>query len=238
MTSMQPLAEAEKSAAEFKEFLYIISHDFGAPLRAVVEFSRLLKDEYAYVLNDEAKEYLSLIMDGGEKMQRMLAALTQYSRLSASTLSMTAIDTNTVFAKAKEAISGKITASKAIIDAAELPSLQGDATQIQQLFVALLDNALTYQPAGNTPQVAITLEDDGAFWRFIVRDNGIGLDPQYYHRVFMPFRRMHAEDEYPGLGMGLTMAKKIVERHGGTIWIESTKGQGMRVVFTLLKKQG
>jgi light-regulated signal transduction histidine kinase (bacteriophytochrome) len=234
MTDLQtPLTEAQKIALEFKQFAYIVSHDLSTSLRGMVEFSKLLKAEAHEALNADSREYLTLIVESGEKLQTMIIGLLDYSRLNTMSQSMAEVNCNRILSDCQLALEDKIKASKAKLDIATLPTVMADVDQLMQLFFMLLDNALKFQPEGNSPQISVSAEKKDAEWVFTVRDNGIGIEEHFYTRVFQPFQRLHTESEYSGTGMGLALAKKIVDRHGGQIWINSTHDQGTTFHFTL-----
>ncbi len=225
--------DAEKIAQQFKEFAYIVSHDLNTPLRGVVEFSKLLKAEHHDVLNEEGKEYLALIIESGEKMQNMLVGLLDFSRLNTMSKPLSKVNCNKILEDCKVVLKDKIETTKGKLEIATLPLVMADADQLMQLFLALIDNSLKFHVAGATPHVWVSAERSGDIWVFTVRDNGIGIEHEFHKRVMQPFQRLHTDIEYSGVGMGLTLAKKIVDRHGGRIWIDSTLGQGSSFVFTL-----
>ena len=231
--SQTPLTEAQKIAQEFKQFAYIVSHDLSTPVRGMVEFSKLLKAEAQEALSADAKEYLTLIVESGEKLQGMMVGLLDYSRLNTMSKPVAKVNCNSVLSDCQVVLKDKIKASKAKLDIATLPTVTADAEQLMQLFLMLLDNALKFQPEGNPPQISVSAEKKDAEWVFTIRDSGIGVEEQFYTRIFQPFQRLHTESEYPGTGMGLALAKKIVDRHGGQIWVHSTHDQGTAFCFTL-----
>jgi light-regulated signal transduction histidine kinase (bacteriophytochrome) len=220
-------------AKEFRDFAFIISHDLNAPLRAIIGFSEILTEQYGNLLDDEGKEYLSLIYHNGKRAQIMLDGLLQYSRLNTMAKPLHVADSNSIAKDCLIVLDGQIASSRAHVEIGPLPKVKVDAEQLMQLFLILLDNALKFHTPGTPPHIAITAEDKEIFYEFCIQDNGIGIESAYHERVFDLFRRLHREEDYPGIGMGLAMAKKIVERHGGAIHISSEPGQGSRVYFTL-----
>lgn len=232
------LPDAETIAQEFKEFAYVVAHDLSAPLRGMVEFSKLLKTEQFDALSDDGKEYISLISESGEKLQKMLGGLLDYSRLNTMGKPLSKVDCNRVLEDCRIVLKDKLEASNAKVDITALPSVMADADQLMQLFLLLVDNALTFHVPGGAPDVSVCAENNEKDWVFTIRDNGIGIEPQFHKRVFQPFQRLHTDSEYPGIGMGLTLAKKIVTRHGGQIWIDLTPpGKGSSFHFTLPHKE-
>ncbi len=223
---METNPEHENLAKTFKEFAYVVSHDLGTPLRAIVEFSRLLKTDNPDALNDESKMYLNMIITNGEKAQAMLSGLLEYSRLNTVTMPLMPTDLNHLLRQCQEDLSLEIESQKAKLSVDPLPSVDSDAAQMRLLFKALLENALLFHAPGHAPSVAVSAAERENGWLFTVRDEGIGIDPRFHERIFQPFKRLHPDGEYPGVGMGLALAKKVVDRHGGRIWVDSTFGQG------------
>ncbi len=225
--------DAQAIAAEFKEYAYSVSHDLSAPVRAMVEFSKLLTNEHANALDDEGKEYLSVIIESGQKMQAMMEGLLQYSRLNTMAKPFVKVDSGRIVQDLQVIMAAQIKASKAVLEVGVLPTVTADIEQFMQILNALIDNAIKFQPKGNAPKIKIIAEENGDFWQFAVADNGIGIKPQLQEKIFKLFARLHSDEEYPGIGMGLTLAQKITHRHGGKIWFESTIGNGSTFYFTL-----
>ncbi|MBV8938616.1 MAG: hypothetical protein JO089_02090 [Alphaproteobacteria bacterium] len=222
------LAETKKA---FQEFVYIVSHDLNAPLRSVVSFSQLLKDKYNPVLDEKGLRYLDLIVDSGRKAQLLLGELIKFSRLNTVPLRMEKVDTRQlVDAWLKEA-GPQISAKGAKVETGPLPQVMGDRERLYMLFDAVLGNALKF--CVKPPEIAVSAQHKGGQWMLSVRDNGIGIAPQHFEAVFIMFRKLNKEEDYPGAGMGLTLAKKIVELHGGTLWLESQPNEGSTFYFTL-----
>ena len=220
-------------AEEFREFVYIVSHDFGAPVRGMVEFSKLLNEEYGAALNDEAREYLTLIVDNGRKMQAMMAALLDYSRLN-NPVASAELNFDEIVRECQTVLQPKIDSTKATLQAQALPqNLTMGAEPVRRLFLILLDNALKFHPPGNVPEIAISAKRENGEWIVSVRDNGIGIDPAHYDKLFKPFRRLHLDSEYSGIGMGLAQARKIVAQWKGRLWIDSATGKGTTFHFSL-----
>lgn len=221
---------------EFKDFTYTVSHDFGAPLRAVVNFSKMLSERNGAALDDKSLLYLRFITQGGEKMQEMLTGLLQFSRLNTQAKPPTPLSVPTLIGQCHVVLKDKIAARKANIAIhGTLPDVVADADQFFQLLLALLDNALTYHNPGASPQIKIAAYDEGMFWKFTIEDNGVGIPSHSAGRVFKVFKRLHTDEEYPGAGMGLALAKKIVERHGGDIGVMSEEHGGTCCWFTVPK---
>lgn len=219
--------------AEFKDYAYSVSHDLSAPIRAMVGFSNILAEEHAGSLNDEGKEYLALIVQSGQKLQAMMEGLLAYSRLNTQFKSPSRVDCNLVLDQCRTVFDEEIKSKGATLEISNLPAVRADADQAFQLFTVLLDNALKFQPRGNKPHISIAAERAGSFWQFTVADNGIGVKPPHYAKIFKLFQRLHTDEEFPGVGVGLTLAEKIVHRHGGIISCTSSGMQGLKILFTL-----
>jgi light-regulated signal transduction histidine kinase (bacteriophytochrome) len=232
MQSPPSIADAEAIAQEFKDFAYNVSHDLHAPIRAMVEFSRLLKAENPEILSEESKLYLSMIIQSGEKLQAMLMGLLDYSRLN--TLNpFTCVDFNSLLGQCRVQLKEKIAASKGVLEIESLPTLQVDADQCRQLFFSLLDNAFKFSTKIGPPYVHVAVRKLEGHWLFTVKDNGIGIASEFHAAIYAPFYRLHGDKEYSGVGMGLALAKKIVTRHDGKMWVESSPGNGTSFHFTL-----
>lgn len=223
--------------SEYQDYAYRISHDLNAPLRAIVEFSKILAQEHADKLDADAKEYLGLIVASGQKMQAMMEGLLQYSRINTLEKHFSPVDVGQVITDVllitEEPI--KKLGSELIIK--DLPTLYADKEQIILLFKVLIDNAIKFQPSGHKPLVTISAEKKDNYWQFSVSDNGIGIQQQFQNKVFQLFAQLHSNNQYPGVGVGLTLAQKIVSHHGGSIWFESSMGKGSIFYFTLPLEQ-
>jgi len=223
---------AEEIAEEFRHYAYSVSHDLGSPVRAMVELSKLLADEHTNALNDEGKEYLALIIENGQRLQEMMEGLLQYSRLNADT-SFVKTDLNKVVEGCLGEMKSVIEASQARIEVAELPAAETDPAQCRQLFRLLIDNAIKFQAKKNIAHIKVAAMKKDNVLEFSVADNGIGIMPQHQEKVFQLFQRLHADRDYPGVGVGLALAQKIVQRHGGKIWFEQSAPKGTVFRFTL-----
>ena len=230
---MQRTAELARSNVELQQFAYIASHDLQEPLRMVTSYTRLLARRYQGRLDADADEFIAYAVDGANHMQTLINDLLSYSRLGTRGKPFEPADCTVVFAHALANLKIAIEESGAVVTHDPLPTLLCDATQLTQLFQNLIGNAIKFRSA-EPPCVHVAAEQRGAEWLFVVRDNGIGIDPQYAQRIFIIFQRLHTRVEYPGTGIGLAICKKIVERHGGRIWVESQAGQGARFCFTML----
>lgn len=223
-------------AAEFRDYAYSVSHDLSAPVRAMVEFSKLLTTEHSASLNDEGREYLSIIISSGQKMQQMMEGLLQFSRLNTMAKPFALVPVDKILQDCQIILKEQLSTKKAVLEIEKMPMIYADAEQLMQLFLLLLDNAIKFQSADNKPHIKITAVESEAVWQFSIEDNGIGIDIRFQEKIFKLFQRLHAEEEYPGVGAGLTLAQKIIHRHGGTIWFESVTKKGTKFNFTIPKQ--
>ncbi len=219
--------------AELDEFSYIASHDLQEPLRKITAFSGLLKMDLGDALPDDAKENLDFLTDAASRMQTLINDLLMLSRSGRREMARERISLEKCADSAIEALSVQINQSGAEIEREELPELWGDKTLLTQLFQNLINNALKFQSAGVAPKVRLTAESTESGWLLGVKDNGIGIEAQYAEQVFAPFKRLHGQEEYKGTGIGLSICRKAVERHGGKIWVESEPGKGSHFKFTI-----
>lgn len=224
--------ELVRSNNELEQFAYIASHDLQEPLRMVASFAQLLERRYESLLDDKGRRYIGFIVDGARRMQTLISELLALSRVSTRGSAPEPTSCGAVLKEVLARIETAITESGAVITHDELPVVLADATQVAQVFQNLLTNAIKFRTS-EAPRVHIGSHREGNAWTLSVRDNGIGIDPRHREAIFGIFRRLHARNEYPGTGMGLAIAKKIVQRHGGQIWVESAEGQGATFFFTL-----
>jgi signal transduction histidine kinase/CHASE3 domain sensor protein len=225
-------AELQRSNGELQQFAYVASHDLQEPLRMVSSYIQLLQRRYQGQLDAKADTFIGFAVDGVARMQRLINDLLAYSRVGTHGAPLVPADCGEVMAGVIAALGAPIAETGARVTYGELPTVLADATQLGQLFQNLIGNALKFC-TGVTPEITISAERAGGEWLFRVRDNGIGIDPAYAERIFIIFQRLHSRDEYPGTGIGLAICKKIVERNGGRIWVESQSGQGATFTFSL-----
>jgi PAS domain S-box-containing protein len=228
--------ELARSNAELEQFAYVASHDLQEPLRMMASFTQLLARRYRGQLDDDADEFMSYITDGATRMQRLINDLLTYSRVGRLGTEFAPTDCNAVFAATGAHLRAAMEESQATVTADPLPTVLADETQLIQLFQNLIGNAIKFR-SERPVQVHVGALRQGRRWQFFVRDNGIGIEPQYAERIFLIFQRLHSRAEYPGTGIGLAICKKIVERHGGRLWVESEPGQGSTFYFTLPMKK-
>jgi signal transduction histidine kinase len=225
-------AELARSNTELQHFAYIASHDLQEPLRMVASYVQLLARRYKGKLDPDAEDYIAFAVDGATRMQALINALLSYSRIGTKSKAFQPTDCDEVFGTALKNLQVAIAESRATVTSGRLPTVLGDGTQLAQLFQNLIANAIKFR-GDKAPVVRVSAEQQGNEWLFSFRDEGIGIDPQYSERIFVIFQRLHSKEEYPGTGIGLALCKKIVERHGGRIWVESEPGRGSDFRFTI-----
>jgi len=224
------------SNEELERFAYVASHDLQEPLRMVASFLQLLQKKYDQQLDDTARKYINFAVDGAERMKILILDLLEFSRISSLEEDHTVIDLNKVVAKIRMALKTVIDESQAKINVSFLPKVCGNESQLSQLFQNLISNAIKYRD-GLIPEIEIIYGETPGHWQFCVQDNGIGIDAKFYEKIFIIFQRLHNKNHYAGTGIGLAICKKIVELHGGKIWVESSKGNGSKFYFTISKLQ-
>ena len=225
--------ELNRSNKELQQFAYVASHDLQEPLRMVASYTELLKERYKGKLDAKADKYIGYAVDGAKRMQGLINDLLVLSRVNTHGKSFDKIDGNAIVEKALWALSKAIEEKQAQIQVDRLPTIMGDDGQLIQLFQNLIGNAIKFHGAEN-PVVKVGAKKENAKWVFSVQDNGIGIDPIFFDRVFVIFQRLHGRDAYQGSGIGLAISKKIVERHGGKLWVESEPGKGSVFYFSLI----
>ncbi len=230
------LYELERSNKELEQFAYIASHDLQEPLRMVTGFLQLLEKRYSSKLGDDAREFIGFAVDGAARMKNLINDLLKYSRVGTRAKPFEPTELNEILKLVEQNLHASITETEAHIHYGELPKLDADNLQMIQLFQNLIGNAIKFR-SEKTPEIHIGAKDENEFWLISVADNGIGIQREHWDRVFTIFQRLHNKDEYSGTGIGLAICKKIVERHRGKIWINSSPGDGTTFFFLLPKKQ-
>ncbi|MFC4426076.1 GAF domain-containing protein [Deinococcus navajonensis] len=225
--------ELARSNAELEQFAYIASHDLQAPIRAVTSFAGIIERRYSPALDDRGRLYLRQIMESGEHMKRLVDDLLTYSRVHTERRALQPTDAAVVFDAVAQRLEAAHESTGARITRGALPTVMSDAQQLDQLLQNLISNGLKYRREGVAPQVHVSATRLGRYWRFAVRDNGIGIEPEYRERIFVIFQRLHGREQYEGTGIGLAVCKKIVDLHGGELWVESTPGEGSTFFLTL-----
>ncbi len=224
--------ELARSNEELQQFAYVASHDLQEPLRMISSYTQLLERRYRDRLDSDASEFMGFIVDGAARMKQLIEDLLAYSRVGTRGRAFQSVDCQAAFDKAVANLRGAIEQSGARITHDPLPSVLGDTGQLVQLLQNLIANAIKFR-GDAAPVVHLGARQSGEGWIFSVKDEGIGIDPQYFERIFLMFQRLHSKADYPGTGIGLAICKKIVDRHGGRIWVESQPGRGCTFFFTL-----
>jgi PAS domain S-box-containing protein len=225
--------DLKRSNEELEQFAYVASHDLQEPLRMVIGFLNLLEERYKPQLDENATKYINFAVDGARRMSQLISDLLAYSRVEHIGANIQPVDLNKILGSATANLRNSIQESSAQITNDELPTVPGNSTRLTQLFQNLMGNAIKFRREGVPPQIHIGCRMERDHWLLSVKDNGIGVAPEYKDKIFMIFQRLHGREKYPGTGIGLAICKKIVERHGGSIWIESNSGEGSAFFFTL-----
>ena len=224
--------QLQRSNEDLAQFASVASHDLQEPLRAVASFLQLLAQRYRGRLDAEADEFIGFAVDGAKRMQNLINDLLAYSRVGTRSKPFEPVDCERALDTALANLQVALEESGAVVTHHPLPSAWGDGVQLTQLFQNLIGNASKFHRS-EPPRIEVAARRQGAEWLFSVRDNGIGIEPQYFDRIFQIFQRLHSRDQYPGTGIGLAICKRIVERHGGRIGVESEPGRGSIFWFTL-----
>ena len=229
--------ELARSNKELEQFAYVASHDLQEPLRMVSSYTQLLEQRYRGRLDSDAHEFINYAVDGARRMQRLINDLLEFSRVNTRGKALQPVNANDVLGTVRANLSAAIDDAGALVTNEELPTVMIDPTQLGQLLQNLIGNAIKFHGAG-PPRVHIAACEREGEWVFAVKDNGIGIEPEYFDRIFVIFQRLHVAAEYPGTGIGLALCKRIVERHGGRIWVESKPGYGTTFFFTIPQSNG
>jgi PAS domain S-box-containing protein len=229
--------ELARSNAELQQFAYVASHDLQEPLRMIGSYTQLLERRYGDKLDADAHEFMDFIVDGATRMKQLIEDLLAYSRVGTRGKELRPIASQGALDRALVNLRVSIESSDAQITHDALPEVGADDTQLTQLFQNLLGNAIKFRKRDEPLRIHVGVQEADDGWRFSVADNGIGIEPQYFDRIFMVFQRLHTRDEYPGTGIGLAICKKVIDRHRGRIWVESAPGKGSTFFFTLPKIQ-
>jgi PAS domain S-box-containing protein len=227
--------ELAMSNAELEQFAYVASHDLQEPLRMVTGFLSQLEKKYGAIIDDKGKQYIHFAVDGAKRMRQIILDLLEFSRVGRSEEGVEKVDVNQIINDVLALYRKQIQEQRAKISVDVLPVIKTLNVPLRQVFQNLISNSLKYQKNGCAPMIHISCDDIKGYWRFCVKDNGIGIDPEYFDKIFIIFQRLHNKDEYSGTGMGLAVTKKIIENLSGRIWVESAEGKGSAFYFTILK---
>jgi light-regulated signal transduction histidine kinase (bacteriophytochrome) len=227
-------AKLARSNADLEQFAYVASHDLKEPLRAISGSVQILQEQYKHQLGGEADEMIKHTVDGATRMQKLIDDLLTYSRLTTREAPFQPTDCSLLLQEVLSNLETAINESKAVVTLDPLPTVNADRTQLLQVFQNLIANGIKYR-SERTPKIHVSAEENEHEWIFSVHDNGIGIAPQYADRIFRIFQRLHTRKEYVGTGIGLAVSKKIVERHGGRIWVDSEPEEGSTFFFTIPK---
>jgi light-regulated signal transduction histidine kinase (bacteriophytochrome) len=238
ITEQREAEEAlKRSNAELQQFAYVASHDLQEPLRMVTAYLSLLEKNYADSFDSRARQYMDFAFEGGLRARDLIRDLLEFSRVDTQGRPFHRTDMEGVVGQVLKNLTVQIKEDEASITRDRLPTIMADDLQMVQVMQNLVSNAIKFH-GEESPKVHISCEEGGKEWVFSVRDNGIGIDPQFRDRLFVLFQRLHPREEYDGTGIGLAVTKKIVERHGGRIWLESELGKGTVFYFTMPRREG
>lgn len=226
-------SELEQSNKELEQFTYATSHDLQEPLRMISSYLQLIHKRYSQVLDADGKTFLNFASEGAERLQGLIYDLLTLSKVTSSNDKFKLINLAKPLEQARFNLKLSIEETDAVIEADDLPEVEVDPAQMAQLFQNLLGNAIKYRREGIPPHIKVTAIRKGKRYDISVIDNGIGIDKQYFDRIFAVFQRLHTRNEYSGSGIGLAICTRIIERHNGRIWVESTKGKGTTFTFTI-----
>ena len=226
------LEKLELANKELEYFVYAVSHDLQEPLRMIKSYSNLIQRKSADSLDENVKEMFEYVTEGAERMQQLIIGLLNYSRISTRAKEIEIVDSAEIFQSVLDDLHLKIAEENCTVEYENLPVLKAEPVQLRQLFQNLLQNAIKFK-GEDPPQIFVSAEKQNSGWLFSVKDNGIGIDKKYHERIFEIFQRLHEREKYEGTGVGLTLCKKIVERHGGKIWVKSEPGKGSTFYFSI-----
>ncbi len=227
------VADLERSNGDLEQFAYVASHDLQEPLRMVSNYTQLLARRYAGRLDADADDFINFAVDGATRMQALIEDLLQYSRVGTRGKPLAVTDSTAVLERALRGLTLAIEDSGATVTSDPLPTVMADDIQLERVLRNLVENAMKFRSV-EPPRIHVSAaEQEDGMWRFSVHDNGLGIDAQYHERIFVIFQRLHGRGEYPGSGIGLAISRRIVERHGGRIWVESEAGKGSTFYFTM-----
>ncbi|MCB1086297.1 MAG: PAS domain S-box protein [Verrucomicrobiae bacterium] len=228
------LAEADlkRSNRDLEQFAYVASHDLKEPLRMISSYLQIIEHRYSPLLDDEGKDFFRFALEGAARLRKLIDDLLTYSRVGTQSHPLETVDVETVFSEAKDALEMAIVESHAEISHTSLPNIKADGAQLRQVFQNLLANAIKFR-GDSPPRIHVSCEEVEKEWRFTVEDKGLGIPHEHRERIFEIFRQLHPRDRFPGTGIGLAICKRVIERHGGRIWVDSAQPKGTRFHFTI-----
>ena len=229
----QQKIELQRSNTELEHFAYIASHDLQEPLRTVQSYLQLLRRRYQPVLDLDAEEFIDFAIDGATRMRNLIEDLLTYARVASRARALQPAKLDDILDEVLHSLQVRLNEQHVVIERGPLPTVMVDRRQLAQLIQNLISNSMKFQAKGSKPIVQISAEQQNEHWLVRIRDNGIGLEPEYQEKIFVIFQRLHSREDYEGTGVGLAVCKKIVERHGGSIWVESRPSEGATFLFTL-----
>lgn len=234
-TLLEVQQELDELRAQHSQFVYAVTHDLAGPFRQIEGFANIIQSKNSHLFDAKTKRHFDLMISASERGGAILEALTDHSRMSITKASLSHVDCGEVIAEAIDSLSALIENSNGKISCNRMPTIAGDSVQLHRLFYHLIHNALLYRDPDRAPLVLLDATELEGSWQFCVKDNGIGFRDRIGEKIFTPLRRGVRDGDYPGIGMGLTIARTVVQRHGGSIWSESEEGVGSSFYFTLDK---
>jgi light-regulated signal transduction histidine kinase (bacteriophytochrome) len=229
----QQAEELTRSNRDLEQFAYVASHDLQEPLRKVASFCQLLQRRYAGQLDERADQYIAFAVDGAQRMQRLINDLLAFSRIGRITSGFGELDLDRVVTDVAAQLNWRSEQVDGVVTWSGLPTVRGEEPLLAALFTNLISNSLKFRHPDRPPRVHLGAERVGDEWHFSCTDNGIGIEPEYADKIFVIFQRLHPKNEYPGTGIGLAIAKKIIEYHGGRIWLDPEAHEGAVIRFAL-----
>ena len=227
--------ELMRSNEELEQFAYVASHDLQEPLRMIISYVQILQKNIEQNNTTGLGEFMNYVLDGTSRMQSLINDLLQFSRVNRKGSVFSLVDLNEILKIATSHLTARISENNATVTYSDMPKVKGDTSQLIRLFQNLIDNAIKFKAPDRQPEIKICVEERAEDFVFSIKDNGIGIEDKFYNRIFVIFQRLHTRNEYEGTGIGLAVCKKIVERHGGEIWVESKRNEGSSFFFSIKK---
>ena len=227
--------ELLRSNEELEQFAYVASHDLQEPLRMIISYVQIIQKNIEQNNTTGLDEFMNYVLDGTSRMQSLINDLLQFSRVNRKGSVFSVVDMNEILKIATSHLTARISENNATVTYCDMPKVKGDTSQLIRLFQNLIDNAIKFKAPDRQPEIKISVEERAEDFVFSIKDNGIGIEDKFYNRIFVIFQRLHTRNEYAGTGIGLAVCKKIVERHGGEIWVESKRNEGSNFFFSIKK---